>query len=421
MTQDGNAKPESIGILGAGCMGRGIAQVAATHGHPIHILDIDRATAEGGIQAINQRLDRMVAKGRLTAEERAECSGRLLAASSPSDLCDCSLIIEAVSENLAVKTAILSQVIPATPSETVLATNTSSLSVTELAHAIGEPTRTLGLHFFNPAPLQPLVELISTSHIDLEVVSRAEALARSWGKTVVHSADSPGFIVNRVARPFYLEAWRILEEGLATVDQIDQALRGIAGFPMGPFQLMDYLGHDLSLEVTNTLYIGSGRQHRFTPSGIQQQLVKAGSLGRKTDLGAYDYSTDPPTPAVNVKLKSLSLPAETIELLDRFTGRALTHPPESTVQQYIIARILACIINEACHVVDEHVATGKGIDTAMKLGTKHPRGPFEWLRSIGPDLCISWLNELTLHTGFSRYTSARFLLNLIRTEGPHKP
>lgn len=396
-------------------MGQGIAQVAVMHGHPVRILDIDRATAQAGIDGIRKRLNRLVEKGRLTAAQCREYSNALVPADGPADLSDCNFIIEAVSESLDVKTAVLSQVKRVIGPDAVIATNTSSLSVAQLGRMIGETTCTLGLHFFNPVPLQPLVELISTHDTNREAVSKAHSLATSWSKVVVRSADSPGFIVNRVARPFYLEAWRTLEEGLGTVDQIDHTMREIAGFPMGPFQLMDYLGHDLSLDVTDTVYNGLGRPLRFRPSDMQRYLVASGRLGKKTGRGAYEYAHHPPLPSLNVEPTPLSLRADTLAVLDRFVSRAVKNPPESMIARYVFARILSAIINEACHAIDDEVATPEDINTAMRLGTKYPLGPFDWMQQIEPELCIAWLNELTTHTGTGRYTPAPFLLTLTRT------
>jgi 3-hydroxybutyryl-CoA dehydrogenase len=287
-----------IGILGAGTMGTGIAELAAAHGHPVRQYDI---------KGVGRR----------------------------EDLADCDFIFEAIVEDLEAKKKALSG-LPG-----ILATNTSSLSVTAIADGC---ERVIGAHFFNPPAKMRLVEIIPGEKTSVETVQRTRALVESWGKTTVLAKDTPGFIVNRVARPFYGEALLILEEGIADIATIDWAMREFGGFRLGPFQLMDFIGNDVNLKVTEA--IGT-----YRASETQKRLIEADKLGRKTGCGFYDYGKDMPEPK-----KDLAL------------GKA------------IFTRIMSRIIHEARDLVSRGVATAEDVDLAMKLGANYPKGPFEYDR-----------------------------------------
>jgi 3-hydroxybutyryl-CoA dehydrogenase len=274
------------------------------------------------------------------------------------DLKTCDLIIEAIPEDMALKLDLFRKLDALCPPETCFASNTSSLSITAMAEATQRPSQVAGMHFFNPVPKMKLVEIISTPYTTAELSQQLDQLATAMGKTPVHVKDTPGFIVNRVARPFYLEALRMLETGCADVETIDVAMRE-GGFKMGPFELMDLIGLDVNYAVTQSVYHAFEDAERFKPSPIQQQLVEAGHLGRKTGQGFYRYDAMPPQPVF----------PSTTSLL---------------TSSDIVRHIYTHLSNEAALAVQEGIATEQDIDTAMKLGTRYPLGPCEWARQNAP-------------------------------------
>lgn len=287
--------PESIGIVGAGTMGAGIAQVAAVAGHRVLIADAVTGAAERAVAGIRDRVKARVAKGRLTVDADALS---LTAVESVAALAECGVVIEAVVEDLAVKRALFADLETVVGADVILASNTSSLSPTALAAGLARPERLVGLHFFNPVPAMKLVEVISGLATAPRVADAAADLAVGWGKTVVRSTATPGFIVNRVARPFYAEAWRLYEENAAAPQHIDAVLTGGGGFRMGPFALMDLIGHDVNEAVTRSVWSAFGNDPRFAPSLAQRALVDAGWLGRKSGRGVYPAEGAPtPVPA----------------------------------------------------------------------------------------------------------------------------
>jgi 3-hydroxybutyryl-CoA dehydrogenase len=322
----------SIGIVGAGTMGAGIAQVAAVAGHRVLIADAVPAAADRAVAGIRDRVKAQVAKGRLSVDPDAL---DLIAAESLADLAGCGVVIEAIVEDLAVKRALFAQLETVLAADAIIASNTSSLSPTALAAALDHPERLVGLHFFNPVPAMKLVEVISGLATDPRVADAAAGLAAAWGKTVVRSTATPGFIVNRIARPYYAEAWRIHEEQATVPEAIDAVLTGAGGFRMGPFALMDLIGHDVNEAVTRSVWFAFGHDPRFAPSLAQRALVDAGWLGRKSGRGVYPGDgapaprTAPPSPAPRAVIEHPAfgaagepVPSPLRPLLDRADGVA---------------------------------------------------------------------------------------------------
>lgn len=278
-----------VAVVGAGAMGAGIAQLAALAGHPVRVLDLRPGAAEQAIAGIRATLDKLAAKGRVSATQACDAVARLEAADAIEDLREAALVVEAIVERLDAKRQLFASLEALVAEDCILATNTSSISVTAIAAGLRFPERVVGMHFFNPAPLMALVEVVSGLATDRVVAERIHATARAWGKTPVHARSTPGFIVNRVARPYYAEALRLLNERAAAPATIDAVMREAGGFRMGPFELMDLIGHDVNFAVTRSVFEAYFGDPRFTPSLIQQELVDAGWLGRKTGRGFYLY------------------------------------------------------------------------------------------------------------------------------------
>ncbi|WP_370644928.1 3-hydroxyacyl-CoA dehydrogenase PaaH [Buttiauxella sp. W03-F01] len=282
--------PQSIiAVIGGGTMGAGIAQVAAQAGHQVRIYDIQPGAAARAIDAIATALSARMAKGKLTASEKHDVESRLNAAQSISELADAALVIEAAAEQIDIKQAIFKELAEFCSAEAIFASNTSSISITAIASGIPQPQRVAGLHFFNPAPVMKLVEVVSGLETAPAVLESLTELALRWGKQPVRCHSTPGFIVNRVARPFYAEAWRALEEQVAPAGVIDAALRDCGGFPMGPLALTDLIGQDVNFAVTCSVFNGFWQERRFLPSLIQQELVFGKRLGKKTGQGVYSW------------------------------------------------------------------------------------------------------------------------------------
>ncbi|MGV8898898.1 MAG: 3-hydroxyacyl-CoA dehydrogenase PaaH [Burkholderiaceae bacterium] len=291
------SKQAVIAVVGTGAMGAGIAQVAAAAGHPVKLLDNRPEAAARAVSGIRAQFAKMAEKGRMTAEAAAAAGERLIAVHQLSDLADASLVIEAIVENLDAKQKLYSDLEAVVGDDCIFGTNTSSISVTAIGAALKHPERLAGLHFFNPAPLMALVEIVSGLATDRAVAETLFATAAAWGKTPVYAKSTPGFIVNRVARPYYAEAMRVLNEGGADPATIDACCREAGGFRMGPFELMDMIGHDVNFAVTRSVWNAFFNDQRFLPSLIQQELVDAGFLGKKTGRGFYDYRDGAVRPA----------------------------------------------------------------------------------------------------------------------------
>jgi 3-hydroxybutyryl-CoA dehydrogenase len=363
----------TVAVVGTGTMGTGIAQAVLTAGHVVLIHDMNVDATAAGRARIVAALDRMVEKGRLTADGRASALARLEERHDLRDMArEADLVIEAVVEDLQLKRSIFRALDMEAHPSVALATNTSSLSVGAMADGTHHRERVLGLHFFNPAPVMPLVEVVATDQTLREVIQDAIEFVQGLGKTAVLCADAPGFIVNRVNRGFTLEPLRMLEAGEGSVESIDAALEA-AGYPMGPFRLMDLVGIDVNLAVARSLFEGFDEAPRFRPSPIQEQLVAAGTLGRKTGRGFYVYGDsagdsagDSTGPRVSAELPG--------------TRAAPVEPlPVAT----IVERVNLALINEAYRAVEERVASPQDVDTAIKLGVNHPLGPFERAGQLG--------------------------------------
>ncbi|MFE2420398.1 3-hydroxyacyl-CoA dehydrogenase [Streptomyces hokutonensis] len=285
-----------VAVVGTGTMGQGIAQVALTAGHVVRLYDSVPGRARDATEAIHARLDRLVEKDRFTAADRDAAHARLLPAETLAELADCTLVVEAVLERLDVKQQLMRDLEDIVGEDCLLATNTSSLSVTAIGAALRNPGRFVGLHFFNPAPLLPLVEVVSGFATDVTSATRAYEMSRAWGKTPVACADTPGFIVNRIARPFYAEAFAAYEAQAADPATIDAILRESGGFKMGAFELTDLIGQDVNESVTHSVWQSFFQDVRFTPSLAQRRLVESGRLGRKTGQGWYHYGDDAELP-----------------------------------------------------------------------------------------------------------------------------
>lgn len=357
----------NIGVIGAGTMGAGIAQVAATFGHPTVLFDAFPEAIEKAKKSHEKIFNRLVEKGKYTEEQKAEIIGRITYSNQLEDCKNCDLVIEAVIEKLDLKKKIFSDLEALVKPETILATNTSSLSVASIAAACKNSERVLGIHFFNPAPLMPLVEIVPAIQTSKEVLQKAKAVIDSWKKVTVITKDTPGFIVNRVARPFYGEALRIYEEGFADFATIDWAMKELGGFRMGPFELMDFIGNDVNYAVTESVFAAFYYDQRYKPSFTQKRHSEAGWLGRKSGRGYYNYAEGVEMPQPN---------------------------KDEKLGNDILWRILVMLINEAADALYLNIASKEDIDLAMTKGVNYPKGLLQWADEKGIQHCVDTLDRL---------------------------
>lgn len=369
-------------------MGAGIAHAAAASGFVVRTMDTDPALVRKAYDGIKARLDDRVKRGKLPAHDRDATLANLKIAESMGDFAKAEVVVEAVPEKAELKTRIFGELEKAVSDRTLIATNTSSLSVTKLSAAVQRKDRFLGMHFFNPAPIMKLVELVSGEGTSDQALVDARAVCAKLDKTAVKVKDSPGFIGNRVNRPFYLEALTLLEQGEADVASIDAAMRDVGGFKMGPFELLDLIGMDVNLSVTEVVFNDFGKPARFTPSKIQQKLVAEGLLGRKTGRGFYTHDEGEPKPAYQAALKDTSgwKPSEPFKAfaaaLDKDADRAT----------WLYARILLAVMNEAALAADS-IAIPRDVNITMELGFNYPEGPLATADYVGLDIVQKLLAE----------------------------
>ena len=363
-------------VVGAGAMGCGIAQVLVEAGWEVLLYDTQDASLENGIARVRGVWDKLVEKGKISDAQRSAYNQQLSAAYVLREAAEVSLVIEAIYENLDAKRSVFTTLDDVVREDCILATNTSSLSVSSIAAGVKHPERVVGLHFFNPAPLMPLVEIVPGIATDPAVVEACVAAVAAWGKVGVVAKDSPGFLVNRIARPFYGEALHLFEEQMADMATIDWALTELGGFRMGPFALMDLIGHDVNYVVTETVWKQFYYDPRFRPSLSQKRLLDAGWLGRKSGRGFYDYRNGAtlPEPTRNEAL-----------------GRA------------IVDRVVAMLINEAADAVYRGIGSESDVETAMLKGVNYPKGLIAWGREWGWTKVRDQIEALRERSGDTRY------------------
>ena len=378
---------KKIGIIGGGAMGSGIAQVFAQSGHAVVLYDTNKEALDRSKQNLAKTFEKLVAKEKYTAEKSQEIQNNIEYADSLSAFASIDLMIEAIIENLDIKKSVFKQVEEIVSDECILASNTSSLSIASIASACSKPERVIGIHFFNPAPLMALVEIIPAVQTREGLADEVKALIQSVGKLPVITKDTPGFIVNRVARPFYSESIRLLEEGVADAETIDFAMTSVGGFRMGPFELMDFIGHDVNYRVTESVFESFFYDPRFKPSFSQKRLFEAGYYGRKSGRGFYNY-------AEGVEKKA---PSQDQALLEK-----------------IYKRVLVMLINEAADALFLNIANREDLDTAMTKGVNYPKGLLKWADEYGLENVQNDLDELYNYYHEDRYRLSPIIRNLVK-------
>ena len=374
-----------VAVIGSGTMGSGIAQVAATSGCEVKLFDLNQEALAKSKNALENTLSKLVGKTKIDANEKHRILNNIAYVHTMGELSHSDLVIEAIVENIEIKRKLFSDIENYVSPETIIASNTSSLSIASIAASCQKPERVIGIHFFNPAPLMQLVEVIPAIQTSEEVVIKTVQIISDWKKIVALAKDTPGFIVNRVARPFYSESLRIYEEGIADFATIDWSLKTIGGFRMGPFELMDFIGNDVNYTVTETVFTSFYFDPKFKPSFTQKRLVEAGFLGRKSGRGFYNYNS------------------------------ALPQPTEDLVlAKTIFDRVIVMLINEAADTLFLNIASAKDIDNAMSKGVNYPKGLLAWADEFGINWCVEKLDELYNEYHEDRYRCSPILRRMAK-------
>jgi 3-hydroxybutyryl-CoA dehydrogenase len=381
-----------VGIIGSGTMGSGIAQVAATAGCQVNLFDANQAILEKSKESLEKILIRLIEKGRIDTSEKNRIQSNISYVNSLKELSNSDLIIEAIIENLEIKKKVFSELETMVSDDCIIASNTSSLSIASIAASLKNPKRCVGIHFFNPAPLMKLVEVIPAIQTSYETLEKSIDTISSWGKTVAIAKDTPGFIVNRVARPFYSEALRIYDEGVASFQAIDNSLKNLGGFRMGPFELMDFIGNDVNFTVTETVFKSFFFDPRYKPSFTQKRFAEAGYLGRKSGIGFYEYDENNQIVPLNKNETNI----------------------DSALSQLIFDRVLVMLINEAADALFWNIASAKDIDNAMTKGVNYPKGLLAWADEKGIDWCVNQMDRLYDEYREDRYRCSPILRTMNR-------
>ena len=376
-----------VGVLGAGSMGSGIAQIASTQEHQVVLVDLNDEALAKAEASLKRILARLVEKERIDEATSSAIIGRIKFSNNINDFSDCGIVIEAIIENLDIKQKVFTQLEEIVSDDCILASNTSSLSIASIAASCNNSERVIGIHFFNPAPLMPLVEIIPAVQTSENTTTTARALIDGWKKVTVLTKDTPGFIVNRVARPFYGEALKIYEEGIADFATIDWAMTELGEFRMGPFTLMDYIGNDINYIVTETVFAAFYYDPRYKPSLTQKRHSEAGWYGRKTGRGYFDYTEGAEKPEPN---------------------------KNEEIGKEIVNRILVMLINEAADALFLNIATREDIDLAMTKGVNYPVGLLKWADAIGLEEVLLRLEFLHAEYGDDRYRPSVLLRRMVR-------
>lgn len=375
----------NVGIIGAGTMGIGIAQVAATNGCKVWVYDANAKQVETATVGLEKTLTKLVDKQKISAEKMVEILSNISIATELKNFKDCELIIEAIIENKEIKTKVFTELEKHVSESCVIGSNTSSISITSLGAELQKPERFIGIHFFNPAPLMPLVEVIPSLLTEKSLAEKIYNLMKDWGKTPVIAKDIPGFIVNRIARPYYGEGLRIVEENIATVEQVDEAMKTIGNFKMGPFELMDLIGVDVNFSVTKTVYNEYFYDPKYKPSLLQQRMSEAKLHGRKTGKGFYNYSEGTEKPVAE---------------------------KDDALYQQIFLRIISMLVNEAVEAKRLGVANDEDLELAMQKGVNYPKGLLAWGKEIGYAKISETLQNLYEEYQEERYRQSPLLRKL---------
>lgn len=373
---------KNVGVIGAGTMGIGIAQVAATNGCKVLVYDANSEQTEKSLKGLEKTLNKLVEKQKITAERKEEIFGNIAVAKELKDFTASDLIIEAIIENKEIKTKVFTELESYISKDCIIGSNTSSISITSLSAELKNPERFVGIHFFNPAPLMPLVEIIPGLLTKEGLPEAMYNLMKEWGKTPVIAKDIPGFIVNRIARPYYGEGLRIVEENIATPEQVDDAMKTLGGFKMGPFELMDLIGVDVNFLVTTTVYKDYFFDPKYKPSLLQQRMSEAKLHGRKTSRGFFDYAEG-------------AIKPEPVK--------------DDALYQQIFMRIISMLINEAVEAKRLKIATDEDIELAMQKGVNYPKGLLAWGKEIGYEKISETLTNLYNEYQEERYRQSPLL------------